>query len=181
MKINVKDITFTEYMNLKDKSEYDCYLEYLKAEDIFCIGNFTDLSFGFVKDMQEYVNCNELTWNVYFKELHNLKNISAKKLGSMSFFKIYKSLLYIIEQISSINKLESENLGHNPSSEEMQAGIEVFNKYKAFIQFDTLTRGDITKIEAIRKIEYNVCFTKLMYDADKNQFDINLFNIKNKL
>ncbi len=182
MKIKIENIPFSVYLALPDRSDYDKYLEYgkIKAKDYFHLGPFMDLPFGFVKDMQEYFNFSGLTWDEFFEEISNFKKISKKQIAKIGIFDLKAALNYCQEQIDLINKGESENLGHEPTLEERQAGIEMFDKYRSFIQFDTLTGGDITKIEAIRQVDYATCFAKLMLDADRAQFDTNIFNIRNK-
>jgi hypothetical protein len=88
--------------------------------------------------------------------------------------------LYCKNEIELINKIESENLGHDSTGEEQSAGIEIFSKYRSFPQFLSLCNEDLTKMELIRKLEYSVCFAKLMYDADLVQYQNNIFKIRNK-
>jgi len=182
MKIKKPNISFVDYVNLKDRTEYDYLLKYseLVAEDYFKLGDFLNLEFGFVKDIQEYLNYTGLDWKTYFEEIAKHTKKDIKELAQIGIFNLYQSRLYLRDQINIINELESNNLGHKASIEEDQAGIEVFNKYRSFLQFDHLTKGNIEKIEEIRKIKYSVCFAKLMLDADRVEFDNKLFKIRNK-
>jgi len=182
MKIKKANISFIEYVSLKDRSEYDYLLKYggLKADDYFNLGDFLNLEFGFIKDMQEHLNYTGLDWQTYLEEISKHTRKDLKKLANIGIFDLYQSRLYLRQEIERITKLESSNLGHKASIEEEQAGIEVFDKYRSFLQFDHLTKGNIIKINDIRKIKYSICFTKLMLDADRSEFDNKLFNIRNK-
>ncbi len=182
MKVKVRNIPYKEYFTLLDRSEIDSYLKYGKFEskDLFNFGDFTSLEFGFVKDVQELFTDAFLTWKMLIDEIVKYKKIRISEISKLGVFDLHCSFLYIKEQIELINKIESENLGHTPTFEENEAGIEVFQKYKSFPQFLSLCNGDLTKLESIRKIEYSVCFAKLMYDADYSQYESNLFRIRNK-
>jgi hypothetical protein len=180
MKIKIENIPFTSYAVLLDKKAYDNYLNYsdIKPVDVFNLGAFVDLPFGFVKDMQEYFNYSGLTWDDFMTEISNITGLSVKKIAGYGIFDLKAALNYCQSQIEEINKIESENLGHSPTSEEQQAGIEMFNKYRSFIQFDSLTGGDLTRIEAVRNLDYATCFSKLMLEADRDQYNRNISNIR---
>jgi len=180
MIIEVKDISFIQYSELENKTKYNYYLKYAKLEsnDLFKLGSFEDLPFGFVKDIQEHLNYTGLSWQVFIEEISKQTKIQIKELALMSIFELHKVRLYLLDEIKTINKLESNNLSHNPTIEEQQAGLEVFEKYRSFLQFDKLTGGDITKIDKIREIPYSVCFAKLMLDADKYEFDYKLNRLR---
>lgn len=172
-KLAIKDISFKDYLvlNLEDLTLYSYYLEYgnIEAEDTLSIGSFFDRSFGFVKDMQYY--CSEgLTWEIFFNEVSKITDYDKKKLGEMSIFKLQKARLYCIDEVKKINKIEVDFLGHASSPEQEQADISRFGPYGAFIQFDKLAEGNILKIEEIKKLKYEVCFTKLKLEADRADF-----------
>lgn len=170
--MKIQNISFKEYVALPDRAEYDYYLKYgfLDPEDIFKIGKFLDLSFGEVKDIQ-YDCQNGVSWQNFFKATEDLKGLSFKELGNISVFDLHKARLYFAEELNLINSMESDYLGHAASPEERQAGIEMFSSYGAFIQFDKLAGGDPLKYDAIKKLKYDLCFTKLKLEADRNEFN----------
>lgn len=179
MLLKVQDISFVEYYTLRDKSLYNYYLEYAKLPvlDLFKIGDIMDQSFGFVKDMQDYLNHTGLTWEIFIDEISKLKDISKKQVVKNSLFRMQSARIWLREQIIMINDIESGALGYNASAEEQAAGIEVFSKYRAFLQFDNLSGGDVTKIAAVRALPYSTCFAKLKLDADRNEYDQKLREI----
>ena len=184
-KINIEDISFTTYLSLKDKSKYDYCIRYadkLKEPlDIFEIGDFIEQPFGLVKDLQELLNHSGMTWQSYFDTLlkHGIIK-SYAQAGAMSLFTLQRSRVYIKTSIETINKLESDGLGHTPSPDEEIAGIDRFNKYRSFYQLDKLAGGDVTKYEAVRKEPYGNCFTKLMLESDKAAYDIELNKVRKR-
>jgi hypothetical protein len=169
--MKIKDITFKKYYELEDKSIYDYALRYSKIdpEDVLNIGSLKNYSFGFVKDMQYYVSSG-ITWEDFIEAMTKITDYTAKDLSKLSIFKLKKSILYIIEEVKKINKMESDYLGHDVSIEEEQADIGRFNEYGPFIQFDKLAGGDVLKYDQIKELNYELCFTKLKLENDMSQY-----------
>lgn len=184
MKVKIVNITFKQYFNLEDRTAYDYALKYGKLPpcDFLGLGSFLERPFGFVKDMQYLATSSTgLTWSGFFEQLEKLLKISFDKLTDKSLFELYQTRLYCVEEIEKINKTESESLGHSPTPEESAAGLERFAEYKAFIQYDALAAGDLTRFEEIEKLPYSLCFTKLKLEADRDQYDRDYTTIlKNK-
>lgn len=182
MKKQVENISFVKYVSLKDRAQYDYYLRYgnLKSEDLFKLGDFMDQDFGFVKDMQEHLTHSGLSWQIFIEEMAKKSKKTKKHIANMPLFNLEQARLFIKEEIKKIIRLESENLGHQASNEEQQAGIEKFSKYRAFLQFDNLANGDITRHSEVRKQKYSLCFAKLMLDADRAEFEKELHKIRSK-
>lgn len=180
IKLFVENIRYIDYVNLKNKDKYNYYLRYgmLEPFDFFELGDFMELEFGFVKDMQEILNYTGLTWSVFITQMSGYLKKPMKQIAKEPLFYLQQQRLYIKDQIEKINKLESNNLGYTPTMDEERAGIEVFTKYKSFLQFDNLTGGDLLKIEAIKKLPYSICFAKMKLDADKAEFNRDLERIQ---
>lgn len=177
--MKLDNITFVDYVNLKDRSEYDYALRYgiYESKDLFLIGEMVDCPFGFVKDMQDILNYEGLTWEKLIDEISTYKKINKADVANRPLFDLHKFRLYLKEQVEKINEIEQIS-GHAPEPDEESAGIEVFAKYRAFLQYDKLSNGDITKIEEIKKLPYSICFAKLMLDADKADYEEKLFKIR---
>lgn len=175
------NISYTQYYNLDEKRYYnDAFrLGIFEPLDLFEIGNFVDQSFGFVKDWQEILNYEGLSFEKLINEMSLFVSKSKKEIASNSIFDLHRCIIYFVTQIEKINEIESKTLGHTPSNEEVQAGIDIFNKYHSFLQFNSLSGGDLLKFDQIRKLPYSVCLTKLMLDSDSSQFQTNLFKIRN--
>jgi hypothetical protein len=178
--IKVPNISFLEYANLDTRKDYDYYLRYanLKGLDLFCLGDFLAQPFGFVKDMQEYMNYQGLNWEDFFTEMSKKTGEATDSIVKRSLFDLQRARIYIRDEIEKINTLERTQLGHTSDSDEERAGIDVFNKFRSFIQFDKLAQGDIRRFKEIEEIPYDICFTKLLLDAEKYEFDKRLNKVR---
>jgi hypothetical protein len=172
----VRNITFLEYAALKDRGQYDYYLRYgnFKPDDYFNLGDFTKQNFGFVKDMQDYLNHTGLTWQIFIEEMAKKKKWPMKKIARTPVFFLQQARLYVKEQIENINFIENRALSYSPSAKEESAGINTFEKYRAFVQYDQLTGGDLLKLERVKNLSYTLCFTKLSLEADKSAYERDL-------
>lgn len=178
--MKIPNITYVKYTNLKDKSEYNYYLRYgnFKSKDLFELGNFVKLNFGFVKDMQEQYNSEGLTWESFIEAISEKKDIKMSKLGLIPLFDLHCARLFMKDELDKINLIENNKLSHTASSDEERAGINIFGSYKAFLQYDKLAGGDILKIEKIKQIPYGECFLKLSLDADSARYENALNKIR---
>lgn len=182
MKKLLNNISFLEYFELRNKKEYDFALRFGNFEplDLFKFGDFVDKSFGFVKDFQEILNYEGLTWERFFEEIEKETKLDKKQIAKYPLFELHRCKLYIKNEIEKINTIELNALGHKATNEEESAGLETFAKYRSFLQFDTLAGGDITKIDVVRLVPYSVCLAKLMLDADRKEYEETLFKIRNR-
>jgi len=180
--MKVIDITFKEYVELKDRTTYDYYLRYADFEpgDLFGLNDITEHTYGFVKDVQELLNYTALTWGNYTELLEEYNISTPINTGNLSLFKLHCSKLWLKEQIEQLNELESIALGQASTAKEQAAGVDMFAEYRSFIQLDKLSDGDILKYDEIKKMPYLRCFTKLKLEADKQTFQINLNNLNKK-
>lgn len=178
--MKIDNISFRKYHELTDTSEFDKFIKFLKPKDVLNIGEFINLSFGFVKDMQEHFNHSGITWSDFLNEMSALTNKEVKALASMSVYEINQQLLYCRAQVVVINNIENKKLSHIPDKDEKAANIERFSIYRGFLQFDKLAGGDMLKIKAVRELPYHLCLTKLALDADSVRFTKSLQNIKNE-
>jgi hypothetical protein len=180
----VQDISFKQYLALEDRTNYDYLLAYGKLEplDLFCIGDFMQQSFEFVKDLQYLANSSGLDWESYFKEMSKFMDRDIEELADNSVFDLHRSRKYCVEEVRKINKIESDFLGYDPSPEEEQADIRRFSSYGAFLQYDKLAGGILLKYEEVKKLRYDLCFTYLKLLSDKDSFQADYDNvIKNKM
>lgn len=64
---------------------------------------------------------------------------------------------------------------HDP--EELEAGVEIFDKYGFFSTLHSLADGDITKYELILETEADTVFMTLLYNKDKREYEERLKEI----
>jgi hypothetical protein len=180
--MKVKNIPFVEYVNLSIRAEYDYYLRYgkIKSKDVFSLGEFVDNSFGFVKDMQELLNYEGLTWQNYFEAMSKKTGKSVEAIAKIGLFTLQQGRIYCREQIEFINKLESQNLSSPASVHEEQAGLDEFKMFRSFPQFDKLIKEWGMSWEQVEAMPYSRAFAKLKYDKVLADYISNLQKIKTR-
>ena len=172
MNAELEDITFLEYMNLKQKEEayiYNYAMVYSRvlntAEDIFNIGKFENLTFGQVKDAQ-YTFSKVFSWQNLFKFV----------IVNRKFFEICKFRRYVEEELHELAQKE-QVLSYEPDKLDENAGIDRLSKFGVMIQIDRLAGGDLLKYNEVRNMPYGIAFTKLYMDKEVDDFNLR----KNKL
>lgn len=183
MKIALENISFLEYVEKGFDSRYDYALLFGNFEplDLFSLGDLTNHTFGFVKDIQEILNYEGLTWDRLFDEMSKFLKVDKKSLYQYKFFDLFRFKLFLKKEVEKINELESKAFGHETTIIESEAGIDEFAKYRSFIQLDKLANGDILKYDEIRKQPYFICFTKLKLESDRVEFDKRFAKLSSKI
>lgn len=147
-----------------------------KAVDHFKIGDITEKTFGFVKDLQ-YLFGIDLTIDVIAEFLSDNNIISNEDFFKTSIFHFRESQEYLRKQVEGVNKIERDFLGSSPTVDEVNAGIDRFGKYGSFIQLDSLACGVIAEHKVVRALPYSVCFAKLELNFDKAEYERDLNKI----
>jgi hypothetical protein len=180
MKTALKDIHIIEYNKLQDKTAYDYALQFgnLESLDYFNFGDIFEMTFEEVKLLQNEFS-GGIDFETYFSFLMKNKKITEKQFLKTSIFSIYRSMLYLKNEIEKLNLAESR-LNSRPDADMISAGIDIFSDYANFGQYYSLAKGDITKIENIKKIKYSLCFLFLKYEKDISDFERALQRIKMK-
>jgi len=180
--MNTPNPTLAEYVEGQYREEVDFVLKYgaFNPLDLFKIGDIFEATFGFVKDAQGYINYSGLDFANYIDLISTNFGIKEKDLAVKKVLDIKCSMIWLEAQIEQVNEIESMKLGSEPSAEEQRAGVERFEKYRSFLQFDALTGGDILKYEQLRKVPYSKCLMKLMLEADRAEFNERLMKIRSR-
>jgi len=180
----------------------------MKSFDLFQIGSFLECTFGFVKEFQYILNSRDEKGNSLFtfekyielvidnvtlkpqklnfkakirKFIVKMLNKEAEKktiIASMSIFDLIKSYNYAVEQLFAINNIENANLSHDPTPEEKQAGIGLFQDMGNFIQQHKLSKFFNCSFDEVENKQYNVCFVALKYDCDLAQYQREINRIR---
>jgi len=181
--MQIENIPYKEYITIEDKRELNYILQYGKvfqiSYDHLDIGDFMELPFGTVKDIQ-YDFDNEIRWNRLIDYYSELSGKTHKQIGNMGILEITQEKNFFVEQINNINLIENNGLGHEPTEEQKEVGIDRFRDLGQYLQFRSLTLGDITKLEAIRNIKYKYCFTELMASKMINEYENDLMEYRNR-
>ena len=140
--MKVKHVTLAEYLSGHEVEKVSYNLKYgsFKPVDLFDVGDLFECKFGFVKDLQEACNYIGLTYDKLCSILVPYGYITEKEFYNISVYKIQEAIKFFIEGIEQINKIESEQLGSEPTPEEEQANIGRFKKYRTFLQKDAATK-----------------------------------------
>lgn len=100
----------------------------------------------------------------------DIQNIEINQ--AMSF------ILWIIDELKSVNELEKAYLTSDPDVKFLQAGGNNLNKFGLMNTLDNLAKGDILKYDSIRQLPYNVVFDKQYLEVTKSEIEKKLAKIK---
>lgn len=87
-------------------------------------------------------------------------------------------ILWLIDEIKSINELESQYLKSDPDIKLLQAGINRLDQFGHKNTLDNLAKGDILKYDLIRNLRYNEVFDKQYMEVIKSDIEKKLSKIK---
>lgn len=181
--IELENLTLKDYFELEDKSEFDFAIKYgytfNKGIDVFEIGDITYLTFKQVKDLQDSYY-NGINWMDILELINQVKGTPIKQLAKNNLVDMCQFKSYLVLEIERVNEIESLTLGHEPDSDQKEAGIEELSVLGVFWQYDELTNGDITKMETVEDLKYTNCFLKLVANKRAAEFKDRLFEIKTK-
>ena len=178
--MEIKNITIAEYTTIEDRSLYDALLRYATdSKDIFTIGDFTQLAFGIVKELQ-YKYSKGVTIKDILEFISEIKKIDMVELGKLTILEYIKINNFIRKQIEFINSIEENALVGSIDNDEQEADIERFNKFGYLNQINSLAGGDITKYELIKNTVYIDCFTKMYLDKEQNDYRETLNKIRTR-
>ena len=147
-------------------------MRYLRPKDHYKFGQMVKRTFYEVKELQRLFYEPD-----HFQELikYILTFVTEKDPDVPKFFSFMN---YLRKEISLINEIEEAALSYYPTSDEHRAGVERFAKYGYMMPIDSLAGGDVLKYELIKKVPYEVAFTKLSMEKDRADFDKALFEIR---
>lgn len=176
----LKDITYREYIELSDRSDYDFAIKYaylyIAEIDFFKIGDLTKKPFGIIKDIQH-----DLIKGINFlNQVEYLSKISGIELNVLSNSKlmdISTSCRYLVSSILTIIDTEKEMLSHSSSPEEEQAGLSRFDGLGIWLQIKALSGGDVTKVKNVLETDYETCFLELLSRKLNNEYEKDLNSI----
>lgn len=177
--IELNDISLIEYFNTENKTEYDFAFKYSKRfkqpVDVLKVGEFMELPFGWVKDVQ-FKFSKQYTFLNLFDDLEMLDK--SKQFQKLSFLQASNQLYYFHDQIERINFIEQEKLCGGITNEELAAGIESLSIYETYPQLRAIAITFNTTPYQIRKWKYKDCFIELSYSKDLYIFEKKLSKIK---
>lgn len=126
--------------------------------ELFAKNNFEELFYLMLKDRGV---------NLFKVDIQNIEINHA-----MSF------ILWVIDELKSVNELEKAYLTSDPDVKFLQAGGNNLNKFGLINTLDNLAKGDILKYDLIRQLPYNVVFDKQYLEVTKSEIEKKLAKIK---
>lgn len=126
--------------------------------ELFAKNNFEELFYLMLKDRGV---------NLFKVDIQNIEVNHA-----MSF------ILWVIDELKSVNELEKQYLTSDPDVKFLQAGGNNLNKFGLMNTLDNLAKGDILKYDLIRQLPYNVVFDKQYLEVTKAEIEKKLAKIK---
>lgn len=177
--IEIDNISLKEYFELEDKSEHDFIIKYILPKDVFEVGDLTEYPFGLIKDMQ-YDYSVGITWDQLIDYIVKLTKRRSHMIGKEKLVELAKFKSYLLSELDRINLIESELLGYTPNSEEIQAGIDRFEKFGSYGQLRKLAGDDITKLEEVKSLKYSHCLLELHYQKEEFEYTSRLNDIRYK-
>ncbi len=172
--MELPSINIGEYLHISDpelKDKYDFAIKYSKqseAKDILCFGDLTKKTFGEVKDLQQ-----QFSEKDYFVKFIT----QCEKLLYLDVFTFFAYYNYVINEVSRVNSIESQLLGHEANGDEINANIDKLNEMGVGIQIDTLALGQVWMYETIRGMNYEDCLYKLVLEKRRSDYQRDYQNI----
>ncbi len=87
--------------------------------------------------------------------------LHRETVGPEPLDKFWRFFNYLKSGVISILETEKIALAYEPTAKEIEAGMDRFEGLGVYMQTRSLTGGDITKFEAVRRLPYSFCFTEL--------------------
>jgi len=142
------------------------------------VSDFMNWPYLTVKEIQSSIAGN-VTYEQVIEIIHELTGIGKDKILDKCWIDVFRFLKFVFDSIERVNKLE-EKLIYEPDTDEVNAGIEMYNQFGYFATIDRLAQGDILKYEEVGQLEYSIVFSKLMLNQVDAQFMKNYQKIKLK-
>lgn len=84
------------------------------------------------------------------------------RLGELKRSEAMAFILWVYDGLKEINKMEKRELSSIPDGKLIKAGIKRLDILGNFVTLDMLCNGDLTKAEAVKKLKYDLVFSKLL-------------------
>ena len=160
-------ITIGEYCQLtnEERKDYDFAIKYStqsEAKDILLFGDITKKTFGEVKDWQQLFSDKESF--VKFLTMFDEKLLT---LDVFSFFAFYR---YVESEVVRVSEIEQKLLSHEPTADEVAAGIDRFNVFGVAIQINNLANNQVWMWDTVKALPYEYGLLQLSLGKTSNDF-----------
>lgn len=131
-----------------------------------------------VKEVQ-YQLKKEITYQLMIDVVSKQIKSELLTIDAHVFFATFNA---ISKSILEITEIENNAMGHIPTANEIIASEEVggFEAFGYLPELDKLAGGDILKYEAVKKLSWDDCFSKLAYDARNTKYQNKIMDLMSK-
>lgn len=179
--IELEKISIRQYCELEDRSEYDFAIKYARlftnAKDEYSIGDLTEMTFGFIKDLQYDIESG-ITFEKYIEIVQQLTKI--KNIGSEPLDKFIRFTNYILESIKQIIEVENISLSHEPDADEEQAGMGLFDGLGVYLQIRSIATTFHIEPQKVREWKYSDAFVEMVTAKRLSDYERNLHKIRHR-
>lgn len=160
----------------------------VKRREINYIEDITEATFGQKIYLQQIVNdsggdilsiIHDVVL-VYSQPFIDKSNFDINRLEQLKDFfndvflvDLYSTAFGYITQLKDIVTSEANNLRSPPNSDQLAAGVDMFDEFGVMNTVKALAGGDILKFEEVLKIEYNIVFLHMKMNKVQNVFNEN--------
>ena len=210
IKTSWSELTYADYLHIISVSELEAvaYLSSINVEDILrldkesqdaltsCLAfmqelpekeydckNIREETFGQKILLQNSLEDKEklpaIALAIYEYDYENLEE-SLLEVLKLSFTEVYCKGLNYLEQFKLIAEAEAIHLKSTPTSEQLRAGLNMFDEFGIMNTVDSLASGNILNYDKVLKIDYNTVFIKLKMLKFASQYKENYAKIMSK-
>lgn len=137
--------------------------------------DFWFLSWSDLVELREAVAEKNMT-----EALNIVFGIDENDFLSLEIFNAFAAYKWVVEQLTEIAKIESQELGHELTQDEKDAGVEALQEFGYTVAVDSLAKGNLLKYDSILKKPYAIIFRKMCLDKINNEIKKNLYENANR-
>lgn len=136
-------------------------------------------SWGFLKEtLPDLFSKNEFEKLFYLMFQERKQSLFLNDIKFIPVSEAMYFILWLIDELKSVNELESKYLRSEPDIKMIQAGINNLDQFGIKNTLDNLAKGDILKYDAIRKLRYHDVFDKQYMEVVKSEIEKKRAKIK---
>ena len=109
-----------------------------------------------------------------------LFNIDTDIIDEVGIVEFYAAFNEIHNQYTALVERENRYLSYDPEPEEIEAGMESFQKFGRLMTVDAIAKGDLLKHEQVINLPYSRVFTKLYMERERSEFQRRYHQIKQR-
>lgn len=186
--MNIRNITYRDFLEL-DEFEKIKYVQlfavsglakqpvnHLGLLDPFGFDNKKHLTFWTVKNIQskKIEPITMFDWLLYIDEWDVSK---MDQVGKLQILEANQQASFMRETLVKVSEMELNSLSGYPTPEQVEAGIDMFDRFGSFNQLYELQRILRYDLDQCRNMAYMEAFTVLAYSATSSRFEKRLNEI----